>query len=315
LHKVPRAISLGYGNSGGDGSAIVNAASLENKGIELVAGYSSTIGALGYSVNANYTHQTNKVTSLGDGSFIDGINRTDIGNPVGYFYGFIADGIFMSQSELDVANAAAQEKGFSYYQLNTTRPGDVRFVDVNGDGRVDNADRTNLGSPHPTSIFGIGINLEFKGFDFFALLKGQAGSEIYDGNYHRHRGMADVLNQFSYVLDRWQSEANPGNGIVPRAILGDPAQNNRTSNLRMVSGNYLRIGQLSLGYSLSNALSRRMGFDNLRIYASASNFVTFSKWDYGYDPEVGGENLERGRDGGNSWPAPKTLIVGFQIGL
>ncbi len=315
LHTVPRAISLGYGNTGGDGSAIVNAASLENKGIELVAGYRSKIGELGYSVNANYTHQTNKVTSLGDGTFIDGINRTDIGNPVGYFYGHIADGIFMSQSELDVANAAAQEKGFSHFQLNTTRPGDVRFVDVNGDGRVDNADRTNLGSPHPTNIFGISLNLEFKGFDFFALLKGQAGSEIYDGNYQRYRGMAEVVNQFTYVLDRWQSEANPGNGIVPRAILGDPAQNNRTSNLKMVSGNYLRVGQLSLGYSLSNALSRRTGFDNLRIYASASNFFTFSKWDYGYDPEVGGENLERGRDGGNSWPAPKTLIVGFQFGL
>ena len=315
LHKVPRAISLGYGNSGGDGSAIVNAASLENKGIELVAGYRSKIGELSYSVNANYTHQTNKVTSLGDGSFIDGINRTDIGNPVGYFYGFIADGIFMSQSELDAANAAAQEKGFTYYQLNTTRPGDVRFVDVNGDGRVDNDDRTNLGSPHPTDIFGIGLNLEFKGFDFFALLKGQAGSEIYDGNYTRFRGMTEVINQFTYVLDRWQSEANPGNGIVPRAILGDPAQNNRTSSLRMVSGNYLRVGQLSLGYSLSNALSSRMGFNNLRIYASASNFFTFSKWDYGYDPEVGGENLARGRDGGNAWPAPKTLIVGFQIGL
>ena len=127
--------------------------------------------------------------------------------------------------------------------------------------------------------------------------------------------MAEVVNQFTYVLDRWQSEANPGNGIVPRAILGDPAQNTRTSSLKMVSGNYLRVGQLSVGYSLSNALSKRTGFDNLRIYASASNFFTFSKWDYGYDPEVGGENLERGRDDGNSWPAPKTLIVGFQFGL
>jgi TonB-dependent starch-binding outer membrane protein SusC len=315
LHKVPRSISLGYGNSGDNGSAIVNAASLENKGIELVAGYRSKIGELGYSVNANYTYQRNKVTSLGDGTFIDGINRTDIGHPVGYFYGFIADGIFVNQAELDAANVTAQENGSDFYQLNTTRPGDVRFVDVNSDGHVDNADRTYLGSPHPTSLFGIAINLDFKGFDFFALLKGQTGSQIYDGNYHRYRGMTEVMNQFSYVLDRWQSEANPGNGIVPRAILGDPAQNNRPSTLRMASGNYLRIGQLSLGYSLPNALCRRIGLDNLRVYASASNFFTFSKWDYGYDPEVGGENLERGRDGGNVWPVPKTLVVGFQLGL
>ena len=315
LHKVPRAISLGYGNSGDDGSAIVNAASLENKGVEIVAGYRSTIGKLGFSINANYTYQKNKVTSLGDGTFIDGINRTDIGHPVGYFYGFLADGLFTNQAELDLANAAAQDKGFDFYQLNTTRPGDVRFVDVNGDGRVDNDDRTDLGSPHPTTLFGIAINLDFKGFDFFALLKGQTGSQIYDANYHRQRGMTEVNNQLSYVLDRWQSESNPGNGIVPRAILGDPAQNNRPSNLRMASANYLRIGQLSLGYSVPNALSKKMGLDNFRVYASASNFLTFSKWDYGYDPEVGGENLERGRDAGNSWPAPKTVIVGLQFGL
>ena len=97
---------------------------------------------------------------------LDGINRTDIGNPVGYFYGFIADGIFMTQNELDAANAAAQAKGFTEYQLDTTQPGDVRFVDVNGDGHVDNDDRTNIGSPHPYHIFGINLNLDFKGFDF-----------------------------------------------------------------------------------------------------------------------------------------------------
>jgi hypothetical protein len=127
--------------------------------------------------------------------------------------------------------------------------------------------------------------------------------------------MTEVMNQFNYVLDRWQSEDNPGNGVVPRAILGDPAQNNRPSTLRMASGNYLRVAQLSLGYTLKGALSKRMGLDNLRVYTSASNFFTFSKWDYGYDPEVGGENLERGRDNGNGWPAPKTFIVGVQLGL
>ena len=315
LHRVPRSLSLGYGNSSDDGSAIVNAASLKNKGIELVAGYRSKIGQVGFSVNGNYTYQTNRVTSLGDGTFIDGVNRTDIGNPVGYFYGYLADGIFMNQQQLDAANASAQEKGFEYFQLNTTRPGDVRFVDINGDGRVDNSDRTYLGSPHPTSIFGLAINLDYKGFDFFALLRGNMGSQIYDENYQRQRGMAEILNQLTYVLDRWQSEENPGNGIVPRAILGDPAQNARPSSLRITSGNYLRIGQLSLGYTLSEALTRKIGLDNLRVYASASNFFTFSKWDYGYDPEVGGENLQRGRDNGSNWPTPKTLIFGVQLGF
>ena len=129
---------------------------MENKGVEISGGLpDQKSGKLGYSINANYTHQKNKVTSLGDGTFIDGINRTDIGNPVGYFYGFIADGIFMTQQNLMQPMRRRRQKGLTNYQLDTTRPGDVRFVDVNGDGHVDNDDRTKMGSPHPTSLFGI----------------------------------------------------------------------------------------------------------------------------------------------------------------
>jgi TonB-dependent starch-binding outer membrane protein SusC len=315
LYDVPQATSLGYGDSGGSGSAIVNAASMENKGVELQLGYSSNIRHLNFSFDANFTQNQNRVTSLGDGSYLDGINRTDTGNPVGYFYGFVADGIFRSQAELDQANDAARQKGFNAFQLGTTQAGDVRFKDLNGDGHVDNDDRTKIGSPHPTHFFGINMSLDMKGFDLNIFLQGLSGSSIYDGNYDKVRGGSFVLNQSNYVINRWQSESNPGNGIVPRTVLGDPAQNNRPSTLKMSNGDYLKVRQLSIGYSLSRDLCKRLDIDNLRIYCSAYNYFTFSSYKHGYDPEVGGGNLSRGIDDGNFWPRPKMLMFGFQLSL
>ncbi len=315
LYGVPRAVSLGYGDSGSDGSAIVNAASMENKGIELQIGYRSNAGKLNYSVNANFTHNKNEVTSLGEGSYLDGINRTDIGNPIGYFYGYIADGVFMSQQELDQANAAAQAKGYAQYQLATTTAGDVRFVDLNGDGHVDNEDRTKIGSPHPVNSFGLNVNLDYKGFDFNIFLQGITGSEIYDGNYDRTRGGNYVLNQSTYVLDRWQDESNQGNGNVPRAVIGDPAQNNRVSTLKLTNGNFMKLRTVSLGYTLPSTLVNNVGLKNVRFYLSAYNILTLSHYDYGYDPEVGGDNLSRGIDNGNTFPRPKMVMLGVQVSL
>lgn len=315
LYEVPRAISLGYGNSGGSGSAIANAASMVNKGLELQIGYQSSVNLLTYSVFANYTHNVNKVTSLGDGTILDGINRTDIGNPLGYFYGYVSDGIFMNQEQLDAANASAQAKGFETYQLATTLPGDVRFKDINGDGHVDNTDRTQIGTPHPANLFGVNLNLGYKGFDFNAFFQGVAGVDIYDGNYDRTRGGNYVLNQYVYVINRWQDESNPGNGIVPRAVIGDPAQNGRPSDLKLSNGSYLKVKQISLGYSVPDRFTDRLGIDNLRFYVSAYNYFTITGYKYGYDPEVGGENLSRGIDNGNTWPKPKLMVIGVQIKL
>lgn len=315
LYEVPRAISLGYGNSGGTGSAIANAASMVNRGLELQIGYQSSVKLLTYSIFANYTHNVNEVTSLGDGTILDGINRTDIGNPLGYFYGYVSDGIFMNQEELDAANASAQVKGFETYQLATTLPGDVRFKDINGDGHVDNTDRTRIGTPHPANLFGVNLNLGYKGFDFNAFFQGVAGVDIYDGNYDRTRGGNYVLNQYVYVTNRWQDESNPGNGIVPRAVIGDPAQNGRPSDLKLSNGGYLKVKQISVGYSVPSQLTDRLSIDNLRLYVSAYNYFTITGYKYGYDPEVGGGNLNRGIDNGNTWPRPKLMVIGVQIKL
>jgi hypothetical protein len=188
-------------------------------------------------------------------------------------------------------------------------------VDVNGDGQVTNDDRTKIGSPHPVHFFGLNLNLDYKGFDFNVFLQGIGGSSIYEANYDRTRGGNYVLNQSTYVLGRWRNEEDPGNGVVPRVVIGDPAQNNRASTLKVSSGDYLKVRQMSVGYTLGKSLSSRAGIKTVRMYLSAYNFWTFSKYDYGFDPEVGGGNLTRGLELGIGFPAPKMLMLGFQLQL
>ena len=195
LFAVPRAVSLGYG-LGNPASAIVNAASVVNKGFELQVGYKNNIGSLKYSVNTNYTHVTNSVTSLGLGQpYLSGISRTAKGESIGYLFGHVAEGVFMSKAQLDAANegakVAAKAKNPAitdlalskiYYQYSSTAPGDVKYKDVNGDGMVTDADRTKIGNSIPKHIFGFNINLEYKGFDFNTYFQGVAGNDIYYGN-------------------------------------------------------------------------------------------------------------------------------------
>ncbi len=330
LFGVPRPPSLGYGSNSVSGNAIVNAASCVNKGFELTVGFRGTIGELRYSVNANYTHVTNKVLSLGlgqpyvnnVGDAVGSVSRTDVGNPIGYFWGYVTNGIFKTQKDLDAANTAAQAKGFSYYQDATTRPGDLRFEDVNGDGHVDDNDRTKTGSPIPTSYYGLLTTFEFRGFDLNAQLQGIAGGNVLYGYYSRDASGTFLSNQESEVLNRWKSESDPGNGIQPRAIIGDPAQNARPSSLFVSKSNYLKIRLLSVGYSLPKRIAANSGVESLRIYCSLENFFTFTKYKRGYDPEVGGfnsgnggDNLERGVDNPSLIPNPKTIVFGIQVGL
>ena len=322
LFEVPRPASLGYGLAFG-GNAVVNAASCENKGFEIQLGYKGEVKDFHYSVNANYTNVKNKVTGLGLGQpFLTGVSRTDIGHPIGYFYGFVADGIFKNQSELDAANALAIANGWGDYQEAATGVGDVRFKDLNGDGQITyDGDRTMIGNSIPQQIYGLNITLDYKGFDFIAYFQGIAGSDLYFANHQYLRGGTRNSNQLAYVLDRWRSESEPGNGIVPRAVLGDPNLNDRPSSNMVSSGDYLKLRQLSLGFTLPERLTSKAGIEKVRVYASASNVLTITKY-HSYDPEVGSnnsddkdlENLLRGIDNFD-YPTPRSVVLGIQIGF
>jgi TonB-linked SusC/RagA family outer membrane protein len=327
LFAVPRAASLGYGLVE-SGDALINAASCINKGFEFQVGYRNNIGKLKYSVNANYTHVNNKVSSLGLGQpyIFNEYNRTESGYPIGYLYGYVAEGVFMTQASLDVANQSAKDAALAanpdltsdelaqiYYQYSNTSAGDMKFKDINGDGKVTDADRTMIGNSIPKHTYGFALDLEYKGFDLNAAFQGSAGGDLFYGYYYYLRGMSITLNQDTYVLNRWKSEAQPGNGKVPRAVIGDPAGNNRPSSAGVFSGNYLKLKQLSIGYTLPQKLSSKMGISRLRIYSSSNNLLCFTKYPY-LDPEIQTDNLGRASDF-NLYPTARTITFGFQLGL
>ena len=315
LVDAPQPISLGYGGNQAGGNATVNAASVKNRGWEFLVNHQNRIGGFSYSVAANLTLVKNKVISLGTGEpYVRDVSRTNTGNPIGYFYGYIADGIYRTQAEIDAANADAQEKGFEYFQDKPTSAGDVRFRDLNGDGRITVDDRTNIGNPIPTHTYGANLNLGFKGFDLNVVWQGVGGNQVYYANYNAIRGMTLVQNAETYVLNRWRSENEPGNGTVPRAVFTDPANNNRMSTLKVEDGAYLRLKQLSLGYSVPAVFLSKVGLQDieaLRFYASSYNLLTFTRFT-GYDPELGGDNLQRGYASGG-FPSNRQVVFGIRL--
>jgi len=157
------------------------------------------------------------------------------------------------------------------------------------------------------------INLEYKGFDFNVYFDGVSGSDVYWRQYNYFQGMDGTYNTDTWTLNRWKSEANPGNGMVPRAVIGDPSQNNRLSTMQIYSGNYLKVKQLSIGYKLPQELLSKLGLANVRLYATGYNLLTSSKY-AGYDPEFSSPNLNRSRDW-NNLPTARTISLGIQVGL
>ena len=178
-------------------------------------------------------------------------------------------------------------------------------------------DRTRIGNAIPTHTYGSNITLGYKGFDLNVLFQGVGGNQLYLANYNSTRGMVIVQNAETYVLNRWRSESDPGNGIVPRAIYLDPAGNTRMSTLKVEDGAYLRLKQVSLGYRLSPNLLNRIGLreSNVRFYVSTFNLLTFTKFT-GFDPEIGGSNnqpnLQRGYAGGG-FPSNRQVFFGLKM--
>lgn len=339
LFAVPQPPSLGMGNNNGGGNAIVNAASVLNKGVELNIIHKNTVGDWSYNIQANATIVNNEVTSLGSGEPYNAgsfgfysTNRTELGHSIGYFYGFKMDKVYANQSEVDADNQAARaaakaaDPGLTaddlaniYYQSAETAPGDIRFFDLpdedgNLDGKITDDDRTDLGSPIPTLNYGLTGTVKYKNFDAFMSWTGIAGNKIlYEFGYWME-GMIRPFNATTTVLDRWVSESQPGNGTVPRAVKTDPSKNLRMSDRFIYSGAYARMRLISFGYTMPEELIQNTfkgAIDNVRFYLSADNLITITNYP-GYNPEIGGNNTDRGTDGGTN-PAPRTFRIGVNV--
>lgn len=320
LLPVELARSVGYSNN-----PTINVGSMQNRGFEFSGTYNKK-GDLSWSLTGMFDLVRNNVLSLATpsatinaGSNADyggfDITRTQVGQPIQSFYGYVVDGIFQNKGEIDAANSKAGPGNF--YQNNLTAPGDIRFRDLNGDGRITPDDRMFLGSYLPKFSYGLNWSGNYKNFDFTLFLQGVQGNKIYNGVKVIGQGMLRLFNASTDVLKAWTPSNT--NTDVPRAISGDPNQNSRTSDRFLENGSYMRVKNLSIGYTLSSkGLSRvtKNVLTKARFYVSSQNLLTFTKYT-GYDPEVasrGGGLLTNGIDYGQ-YPQARTIMVGVNLGF
>lgn len=318
----PLATSMGYSN---DPNA--NVGEMKNWGYEFNLGYKKTEGDFQYSVSGNISFIKNEVDKLSTGApFIErggqttdyggyNITRTEKGHSIQGFYGWVTDGIFQTQAEIDALNNLSPDtpEKTTYYQTAQTKPGDIKFKDLNGDNIIDDKDRTWLGSYLPDFTYGLNFSATYKNFDASLFVQGVQGNEIYNGTKVLTQGMLRLFNQDKDVLNAWTPSNT--NTDIPRAVNGDPNHNTRTSNRFVEDGSYVRIKNLTIGYNVSKMPSfLKNTVSGLRIYVIAQNLLTITKYT-GYDPEIASRDnntLTNGVDFGQ-YPQPRTFIIGARL--
>jgi TonB-linked SusC/RagA family outer membrane protein len=293
----------------GASSPTINAGTVRNSGLEFSIDYKNKFSDdFSMSVGYNITFLKNEVLEVNNGTgFIEGgsfgvgqpaPSRMEVGQPIGYFYGYKTNGIFQNQAEIDAhpsqialgANAA---------------PGDIRYVDVNGDGVIDTKDRSNIGDPIPQATMGLNLQLNYKNIDFAVYTFASVGNDMVR-NYERT--LSDA-NRLDYVLDRWTGEGSSNS--TPRVTTGATA-NTVFSNYFVEDASYFRIQNIQLGYTLSSRITEKIGMTKLRLYTGVNNLYTFTKYK-GYDPGASnGAPIGGGIDYG-FYPIPRTYLLGLNI--
>ena len=263
--------------------------------------FKSRIDDLGRAIPFNGTTDRNK----------DALVRFDAGQPFGAFYGYVADGLIQTPEELKALNAnAALQTGDpkAVYQTGGTAAGDIKFKDLNGDGRITGDDRTFIGNPNPSFTYGLTNTVAWHGFDLTVFLQGSQGNDVYNLNrVYTEGGLYGNGNSSSRVLARW---TGPGTSTdVPRAVAGDPNGNLRISSYFVEDASYMRVKLLTLGYNVPKNLLRYVGGQGLRVYVTAQNLLTLTKYK-GFDPEIGGVGVDRG-----IYPQSRVLLAGLSLGL
>jgi TonB-linked SusC/RagA family outer membrane protein len=301
-------------------SVTQNLGTIENKGIEIgvvTRNVDGQNGDFSWSTNFNVSGNRNKILDLGllpnDAGVLSprvnlpGSTIQQAGVPLGVFYGYVADGIIQTQDQLNALNAGSPNK---IYQATKTAPGDIKFKDLNGDGVITPADRTIIGNPNPKAFAGITNNFSYKGLDLSIFFQGSFGNDIYNQTRTVTEGQTDPINQSAAVLNHWTPTNTDTN--IPRPVRSDPNQNNRISTRFIEDGSYVRLKNITLGYTVPTALSKHAAIKSLRVYATTQNLVTWTKYS-GYDPEVSADPLSTaslGRDFG-VYPQSRTYTVGL----
>lgn len=298
----------------GFSTILQNIGKVENKGLELTLSTNWNIGAVRWTNNFNYSMNRNEVKSLGGptemitqaNNVIDFI--TKVGEPIGNYYTYVTDGVYKNQAEIetDVMNGII---------VPNAQPGDFRFKKFGKDDTINADDKQITGNYLPDFTYGYSTSLRYKTWDFSLALQGVYGNEIANINRRYLANMEGNANQLSIAKDRWVSESQPGNGEVYRANRSATGMNSQISTWHIEDGSYMRIREITLGYTFSKSLLKRMGISNLRVYASAFNPFTFTKYS-GYNPEVStnSEPTMQGVDYG-TYPLAKSFVVGINFSM
>lgn len=307
-------------SGGSQNPPYTNAGKVENKGLELSVIFKNGHRDFHYSVGANIATVKNNVLSLAGGEPILGgfglsdgpLTKTEPGYPVGSFYLWKMEGIFQSQAEIDA----------SAFQNKDTRPGDVKFADINGDNLIDDKDRAHLGSPFPDYIYGVNVNLNWKNFDLAILGQGVQGNDIYFlyGNF-AYEAQARGFNSYKAILNHWTPTNT--NTEIPIVSLDDRNGNRRASTRFLEDGSYFRLRNVTLSCDVKKWM-HTPALGSLRVYATAQNALTLTKYP-GLDPEIQantndtrGLNISSDLAVGIDWgtvPAPRTFILGVNMGF
>ncbi|QNL49450.1 TonB-dependent receptor [Olivibacter sp. SDN3] len=296
----------------GADAPFINGGDVRNSGIELAIAYHDHIGEFNYSIGVNGTYNRNKVGQIptADGIIHGNPNvlydnslefyRAENGFPIGYFWGLRTDGIFQSEEEVN-----NYRNGGGTLIQPSAQPGDVRYVDLNGDGIINDADKTIIGNPNPDYTFGFNISGNYKGFDFAVQASGVAGNQLVQ-SYRNHAN--PYANYTTSILDRWHG---PGSSNTLPRLTEDARNWTNFSDLYIHNGDFLRINTITLGYDFGSILNRNY-LRKVRLYASILNAFTFTRYN-GMDPEIGyAEGFASGVDLGY-YPRPRTLMIGTNI--
>jgi TonB-linked SusC/RagA family outer membrane protein len=290
----------------------INAGKIQNKGIELVINTKNIQrDNFTWSTDFVFSLNRNKVLDLNrDAPLVTGglglnynVSRIQEGYPINVFYGFVQDGIFQTQD--DVNTHAVQVQGTT--SGNSTSSGDIRFKDLNNDGLITDADRTFIGNPNPDFSASLNNTFTYGNFNLSVYLQGVYGNDIFNANRLYTEAMSITTNQSTAVLERWTA---PGtSNSMPRAVYGDPNNNNRASSRYIEDGSYIRVKNVTLSYNIPNNLFGKKVFDNARIYVSGQNLFTFTKYT-GFDPEVSTNGIDN-----NIYPVTRIVSLGLNVGF
>ncbi|GAB4018233.1 TonB-dependent receptor [Spirosoma migulaei] len=299
-------------STSGYSSAIKNLGKVENKGVELSISSRNIDGAFKWTTDVNFALNRNKVLDIGGAPQIFAGNVANIGQnlnsgiirvgePLGSFFGYVTNGLYQTTDEL-TALADPQAK----------KPGDRKYLDLNGDKKIDDNDRTIIGRAQPKFIGGISNTFSYKGVELTAFFQGVYGNNILNANRYELEYLNATTNQDRDVLNRWTPTNT--NTDIPRASTTRPA--NRVSTRQIEDGSYLRLKNIQLAYNLPASVLKSLKIQSVRVYATAQNFLTWTSYS-GYDPEVnrfGQDSRSQGFDYA-SYPAAKTLLFGLNVGF